>query len=49
MQQFNDINEVIKYFTEEKCRDTLEKMRWPDGIIICPRCGQRKEVMFLEF
>lgn len=42
MQQFNNINEVIVYFaSDDKCRETLEKMRWPDGVIVCPVCGQR--------
>jgi hypothetical protein len=40
MKQFNNINEVITYFaSDDKCRETLEKMRWPDGNIICPICG----------
>lgn len=26
---------------QEVCRDFLEKMRWPDGRIICPICGVR--------
>jgi transposase-like protein len=41
MKQFKNINEVINYFTEDRCRETLEKMRWPDGRIVCPKCGVR--------
>lgn len=40
MKHFNNINEVIVYFqSEDKCRETLEQMRWPTGNIICPKCG----------
>jgi len=39
MNQFNNIQDVIRYFTEDKCQSTLEKMRWPDGRIVCPKCG----------
>jgi ribosomal protein L37AE/L43A len=28
------------YGTEQKCRDTLFKMRWPNGFV-CPRCGNK--------
>jgi transposase-like protein len=39
MKQFKSINEVINYFTPDKCQLTLEQMRWPDGRIVCPKCG----------
>lgn len=29
---------VIAFSSEEKCRGLFEKMRWPDGNIICPNC-----------
>src|SRR5688572_11177347 len=29
---------VLAFSSEEKCRDMFEKMRWPDGNIICPNC-----------
>ncbi len=39
MKQFNNIFEVLEYYkSDERCRDTIEKMRWPDGNIICPKC-----------
>lgn len=42
MTPFNNLNEVIKYFSDEgRCQTMLEKMRWPDGRIICPYCGIR--------
>jgi len=32
---------IAKFDTDEKCRITLEKMRWPDGVR-CIRCGSDK-------
>src|ERR1043165_4885524 len=40
--QFKSLQDVALFFnSEEKCRDFLEKIRWPDGRIICPICGVR--------
>src|SRR5437667_11472417 len=42
---------IEQYGTEEKCREYLEQLRWPDGIE-CPRCQShafsriRKLVLF---
>lgn len=42
MNQFKSLQDVINYFSnEDRCRDTLEKMRFPDGRIVCPKCGVR--------
>ena len=30
---------AIKFSTEEQCLQYVEKMRWPDGIVRCPTCG----------
>lgn len=39
---FTTLPELFQYFNhEDKARDFLEKMRWPDGRIICPICGIR--------
>lgn len=39
MFNFKTLPEAVVYFSnEEKCRDLFEKMRWPDGNIICPLC-----------
>ncbi|MBP9098198.1 MAG: transposase [Ferruginibacter sp.] len=39
MKQFTNLAEVIEHFKlEDICRDSIEKMRWPDGNIICPKC-----------
>jgi transposase-like protein len=32
---------INKFDTDEKCRMTLEKLRWPDGVR-CVRCGSEK-------
>ncbi|MDG7009535.1 MAG: IS1 family transposase [Nitrososphaerota archaeon] len=29
---------------EEECISTLREMRWPDGVIACPRCGSDRVV-----
>ncbi|MFN8290758.1 MAG: IS1595 family transposase [Chitinophagaceae bacterium] len=39
---FKTLPELMQYFnTEEKAKDFLEKMRWPDGKVVCPICGKR--------
>ncbi len=35
-----------KYGTDEKCREILTKLRWPEGVT-CPRCKERK-VCYLQ-
>jgi transposase-like protein len=30
-----------KYSTDDKCREILTKLRWPEGVT-CPRCNERK-------
>jgi transposase-like protein len=32
------IDVVHRFGSEELCRDYLEKLRWPDGKVTCPRC-----------
>jgi transposase-like protein len=40
MNQFKNLQDIVKYFSDEdRCRTMLEKMRWPDGRIYCPKCG----------
>src|ERR1035438_6652262 len=31
----------IKFSTEEQCLEYVEKMRWPDGVVRCPTCGDK--------
>ena len=39
---FKTLPELFRYFSnEDKARDFLEKTRWPDGRIVCPKCGKR--------
>jgi transposase-like protein/IS1 family transposase len=37
-QEINLINLIERYHNEDKCRDYLEELRWPNGVA-CPRCG----------
>jgi transposase-like protein len=32
---------AIKFSTEEQCLEYVEKMRWPDGVVRCPTCGDK--------
>ncbi len=38
---------AIKFSTEEQCLEYVEQMRWPDGVVRCPTCGEKnvKRVM----
>src|SRR5271165_5573784 len=37
-----NIREInIKFATEEQCLEYVEQMRWPDGIVRCPTCGDK--------
>jgi hypothetical protein len=31
----------IKFSTDEQCLEYVQKMRWPDGIVRCPTCGDK--------
>lgn len=43
MKQFSTLTEVLDYYkSEDRCRDTIERMRWPEGNIICPKCREEK-------
>ncbi len=39
-QDMNLMKLMEQYSNEDACRDTLEKLRWHDGIQ-CPRCGNK--------
>jgi transposase-like protein len=32
----------IKFSTDEQCLEYIGKMRWPDGVVRCPQCGNDK-------
>lgn len=37
------LQEAIAYFADpELCFEFAKKLRWPDGIVACPRCGVAK-------
>ncbi len=41
--QARTLLEAINYFSDElKCIEFLRDQRWPDGNVICPRCGKEK-------
>lgn len=37
----NLVNLIERFGSEDKCRDYLEALRWPDGVT-CPRCQSKK-------
>lgn len=42
------LHDAIKYFAKsDHAFDFLRSIRWPDGVVKCPRCGS-KEVFFLS-
>lgn len=34
----NLLDVVHRFGSEEVCRNYLEMLRWPDGVVVCPRC-----------
>src|SRR5262245_31613924 len=32
------------YGTDDACKALLAQLRWPDGKVTCPRCGEQKRV-----
>jgi transposase-like protein len=36
-----------KYSTDDKCREILTKLRWPEGVR-CPRCASDERICYLE-
>lgn len=40
--------EAIRHFSDQQtCIDTVARLRWPDGVPTCPRCGG-KELLWLK-
>ncbi len=37
MQSMDLMKLMERFHSEEKCREVLEELRWPDGVR-CPRC-----------
>src|SRR6266540_4325959 len=45
---FTDLTALVSRFhSEDKCREYLEQLRWPDGVR-CPRCHARKGISRIE-
>lgn len=39
---------AIRHFADEDvCLDFMAKLRWPNGVVVCPNCGS-KDVTFIE-
>jgi Transposase zinc-ribbon domain len=37
------LQEAILYFADfENCKTFMVSLRWPDGLVKCPRCGSEK-------
>src|SRR5271165_5697107 len=44
----NTLQQAIRHFSKfENCKALMDELRWPDGVVRCPRCGSEK-VSFLE-
>ena len=43
MDKVNTLQQAVIYFSDyENCRELMMQLRWPDGKVICPRCGAEK-------
>jgi transposase-like protein len=43
METPNTLRDAIIWFADfEHCRDFMIALRWPDGVVKCPRCGAEK-------
>lgn len=48
MEAPSTLREAVLYFAEyENCRKFMVELRWPDGVVRCPRCGS-DHVKYLE-
>ena len=39
-QEFNLVELIERFGNDEKCREFLEQLRWPNGVV-CPRCASK--------
>jgi transposase-like protein len=43
MEQPKTLQKAIQYFSDEQvCIDAVARMRWPDGVPVCPACGHKE-------
>jgi transposase-like protein len=48
LQHIATLTEAIRYFgTPANCIAYMKRMRWPDGVVVCPTCG-RDDVTWLK-
>src|SRR5271166_3729032 len=48
MESPKTLQDAILFFSDpENCRKFMVAVRWPDGIVLCPRCGG-KNVTYLQ-
>lgn len=38
------LQEAVIYFADiDRCRNIMREIRWPDGVLVCPKCGAKGE------
>ena len=43
MEAANSLQQAIIHFAEfENCKQFMVELRWPDGVVKCPRCGSTR-------
>jgi len=43
MEKPKTLQEAIVYFSDkDRCFEYAKQLRWPDGVVTCPRCGKEK-------
>ncbi len=43
MEGFKTLQDAVIYFSDfENCKKVMVDLRWPNGIVSCPRCGSEK-------
>ena len=43
MENINTLQQAIIHFKDfENCKTVMVQLRWPDGVVTCPRCGSEK-------
>jgi hypothetical protein len=48
MEAIKTLQQAIQHFSNEaNCIEYMVKMRWPEGVVVCPTCG-RNDVSWLE-
>ena len=46
MTEPTTLQESILFYSDlDNCQRKLMEKRWPDGIVICPRCGSSRVIL----